>query len=123
MSPTALTLRHLRRLGWTAAVVERWHAHARVRQDLFGFADVIAVKGMRPRCPGGILAVQCTSATNHASRVAKVTAAPALAVWLQAGGRCEVWSWSKRSVARGGPRRWLLRTTVVTLADVRPAPR
>jgi hypothetical protein len=40
------------------------------RADLFGFADV--------------LAVQATSASNHAARVRKAQALPALRAWLAA---------------------------------------
>ena len=42
-TPTARTLAAMRREGWTVQVVERWNPHARIRQDLFGWADLLAV--------------------------------------------------------------------------------
>ena len=39
-TPTARSLNRLRADGWLAQVVERWNAHAMIRQDLFGFIDV-----------------------------------------------------------------------------------
>jgi hypothetical protein len=42
MTPPVRTLRHLRRAGYTAAVVETWIPHVNRRRDLFGFADVLA---------------------------------------------------------------------------------
>ena len=52
---------------------------------------------------------------NHASRRGKLARNPVLAVWLAAGNRAEVWSWSKR---RG---RWVCRRESLTPADLRGA--
>ena len=41
-SPTQRTLKRLRDLGYLAEVVERWNPHAKVRNDLFGFGDVMS---------------------------------------------------------------------------------
>jgi hypothetical protein len=100
-SPTQRTLARLRALGYTAAVVERWNPHARVRQDFLGFADVLAVR------PGelGVLAVQATTRRNQAARLAKVLTVPALEAWLACGNRCEVWGWAKVG-ARGRRKLW-----------------
>lgn len=104
MSPTARELQWRRENGWTAAVVERYNPHARIRQDLFGFIDLIAVGN------GWIVAVQVTSGSNHAARVAKIKAEPRSEAWRAAGGRIEVVSWSKRKVKRGGAAvRWTRR--------------
>jgi hypothetical protein len=80
MTPTALTLRHLRRGGYLADVVERWIPGAKVRRDLFTVIDVIAITIGEP-----VLAVQCTSGANVAARLKKATACPELAVWLKDG--------------------------------------
>ena len=66
LSPTQLTLRHLRRKGYTAAVTERWNPFAKIRQDLFGFVDVLGVGN------GETIAVQSTSWGNRLSRVKKM---------------------------------------------------
>jgi hypothetical protein len=89
-SPTSLTLRDLRADGYTAEVVERWNPHARVRHDLFGIVDVIAIRGTET------LAVQATSSSNVAARVRKIAEAPTIAAIREAGWRFEVWGWAKK---------------------------
>ena len=106
-SPTARTLALLRREGYLAAVAEKWNAFSRARADLFGFADVLAVRAGAP-----VLAVQTTSASNHSARVRKAQALPALRAWLEAGCAFEVWSWAKR---KG---RWRCRRQALTPADL-----
>lgn len=89
-SPTQRTLAALRKDGWTAQVVERWNAFAKVRIDLFGVIDVLAIK------PGiGILGVQATSGSNLAARMTKSADSDLLRLWSQAGGLYEVWAWRK----------------------------
>lgn len=95
MTPTQRSLKLLRDRGYTAAVVERWNAFARVRQDLFGFVDIVAIKAGE----SGVLAVQSTSADNLAARRTKIAAEPRAEVWLAAGNRIALHGWRK-----GGPR-------------------
>ena len=64
-SPTQLSIKYLKDQGYTVAIVEHWNAFARIRQDLFGFIDIIALKGNET------LAVQTTTATNMSARVKK----------------------------------------------------
>jgi hypothetical protein len=90
-SPTKRTLELLRKEGFTAAVVERWNGHARIRQDLFGCIDVVAVHPARP----GVLGIQCTTTANQAARLTKALAVPELQVWLAAGNAFEIWGWKK----------------------------
>lgn len=90
-SPTESTLLALRREGWPLVqVVEHWNSHARVRNDLFGIIDVLAVND-----DGDVLAVQATSYTNVSARCRKITASPALAPLARAGWTVEVWGWRK----------------------------
>lgn len=101
MTPTARTLAYLRGdLGMQAEVVERWNAHAKIRQDLFGFADVLAASEDR-----GILAVQATSTPNVSARIHKIRDEPRVYPWLAAGGRVWVIGWAKRG-ARGKRKLW-----------------
>lgn len=65
-SPTTRSLKKLKAEGYTAAVVEKWNPHARVRQDLFGFIDILAIKD------GETLAVQTTSYSHVSDRVKKI---------------------------------------------------
>lgn len=91
ISPTQLTLRHLRDEGWPlVAITEHWNPHARIRQDLFGFVDVIAVRR------GETLAVQTTSAANVSSRVTKIAEHPNVGAVREAGWRIVVHGWAIR---------------------------
>jgi hypothetical protein len=101
-------LRLLRAEGFLVAVAEKWLAHAGVRQDLFGFIDLVGVHAR----DGVFLAVQTTSDSNLASRLAKVRSCPEAAIWIRAGGRVECHGWSKR----GG--KWTCRRIAVTSEDL-----
>jgi hypothetical protein len=91
LTPTKLTLRHLRADGWPlVAVVERWNPHAGVRQDLFEFVDVLAVG------PAGTLAVQTTSAANVAARIRKIAEHENVAAVREAGWAIHVHGWAKK---------------------------
>ena len=79
----------MREQGYLAAVTERWNQWARVRQDLFGIVDVLAVG------EGGTVAVQTTSYANIASRVQKIADADATPFIRKAGWRFEVHGWRK----------------------------
>lgn len=90
LTPTQLSLRHLREQGYTAEVVERWNPHAQVRQDLFGFVDVLAVRGPET------LAVQTTSLPNVPSRVKKIGLCQHVAAVREAGWTIRVHGWVKK---------------------------
>ncbi len=94
MSPTQRTLALLRKRGYRAAVVEKWNAHARIRQDLFGVVDVLAIKD------GETLAVQATSASNVASRVEKIAISEATPDIRAAGWSFHVHGWRKKPNGR-----------------------
>jgi hypothetical protein len=68
-SPTQRSLAHMRELGYVCAVVEKWNPHAKVRQDLYGFIDVLCVKDE------DIVGVQACSSSGGdvAERVRKIT--------------------------------------------------
>ena len=111
MSPTALTLRKLRADGCLAAVVEKWNPHARVRQDLFGFIDIVAV------VPGGVgvLGVQACVTGDVMKRRAKCRAEPLaqnVRRWREAGNAFIIWGWAKRG-PRGKRKAWTLREVFV----------
>lgn len=91
LSPTKLTLRHLRDQGWPLVeVVEHWNPHARIRQDLFGFIDVLAVG------PNGVLAVQTTSVGEVSRRVNKIADHPNTPAVREAGISIHVHGWQKK---------------------------
>lgn len=89
ISPTELSLRLLRAEGFQAAVVERWNPHARIRQDLFGFIDLLALRGPLT------LAVQATTESHVSERIHKIADSPNVAAVREAGWRIEVWGWGK----------------------------
>lgn len=94
MTPTQLTLRALRADGWHAEVVEKWNPHARIRQDLFGIIDIVALRGEVT------LGVQATSRANVASRVRKIANSDTIAAVRSAGWRVEVHGWAKNKAGR-----------------------
>lgn len=65
-SPTQLSLKMLREDGWFCWITEHYNYYARIRQDLWGFGDIIALK------PGQRLCVQTTTASNMSARVKKI---------------------------------------------------
>ena len=66
ISPTQLSLAMLREDGWFCWITEHYNYYARIRQDLWGFGDIIALK------PGQRLCVQTTTASNMSARVKKI---------------------------------------------------
>lgn len=103
MTPTQRTLAELRKRGYTCAIVERWNPHAKIRQDLFGVIDVLAVRD------GETLGVQATSGSNVAARVAKIAASEHVAALRSAGWSLAVWGWRKSAAGR-----WTLREVDVS---------
>lgn len=93
-SPTSRSLALLREQGYLVAVVEKYNPHARIRQDLFGFIDIIAVRD------GETLAVQATSGSNVSARVAKIAASDTAPMVRKAGWRVEVWGWRKNAAGK-----------------------
>lgn len=102
-SPASRSLALLRAEGWTCAIVERWNQYARVRQDLFGFIDILAVSPSK-----GILAVQTTSTTNFSHRLEKIGQEPKAGICLAAGMKIEVHGWAKQG-PRGKRKVWTCR--------------
>lgn len=89
MSPTQRSLKHLRDQGYRVAITERWNPFAKIRQDLFGFIDLLAIRD------GETLAVQTTSAGNMAARVKKIAESEAVGDVRKAGWRVVVHGWRK----------------------------
>ena len=90
LSPTQRTLAYLREQGYLCAIVEKWNPHVKIRQDLFGFIDILAIK------KDETLAVQCTS-TGVAARVKKIQESEYLSRVREAGWKILIVGWSKNS--------------------------
>lgn len=102
-SPTQRSLAKLREEGYQVAVVERWNPHARIRQDLFGFADLLAVGN------GETVAVQTTSASNMAARIRKIAESDQVPECRKANWRILVHGWRKDSKGK-----WICRVEDVS---------
>lgn len=94
MSPTERTLKELRRFGYLVAVVEKWNPHAKIRQDLFGIGDVLAVSPEAKRT----LLLQVTTGQNVRARLKKLQSreyAETIAGLKAAGWHVGVWGWAR----------------------------
>lgn len=93
-SPAELSLAMLRRWGWQAAMVERFIAAIKIRQDLFGIIDILGMSAER-----GIIGVQCCSLDAYQKHIEKYRDPDLvynIKTWLQANGRYEIWAWGRR---------------------------
>lgn len=108
ISPTQRSKQELERDGWTVGIVEKWNHHARIRQDLWGFADLIAMK------PGETPLLAQVTSTGWTSRRAKILAEPRARIALAAGFRIEVHGWRKLKTNRG---RWTIYRLPITEED------
>lgn len=110
MTPTQRTLKYYRDAGFTCAVTEKWNPYAKIRQDLFGFIDLVAL------IPGRIVGIQTTSGSNHAARREKIRGLPEARKWLETGAEIHIASWAKKK-PRGQKRAlWALRIEEITLS-------
>lgn len=111
-SPTQRTLAFLRAAGYQCAITEHWNPFAKIRQDLFGFIDVL---GMHPR-QQGLLGVQATTGAHHAERKAKILALPSARLWVETGNRIWVLTWTCKG-ARGKVKKWEPRIEEIALSE------
>jgi hypothetical protein len=107
-SPTRRSLELLRARGWTCEIVERWNPHARVRHDLFGCIDIVALTDTT------IAGVQTTTSANMAARREKILASPDMRRWIESGGALYVHGWRKAG-PRGARKTWQVREEQITL--------
>jgi hypothetical protein len=96
ISPTQLSLKKLREEGYVVAVVEHYNYFAKIRQDLFGFIDLLALKGKE------VLAVQTTSASNMSARCKKIADHENVDVVREAGWTIHVHGWHQND-----KRKWI----------------
>lgn len=91
MTPTQRSLAALRELGYLVEVVEKWNSFTRTRKDLWGWADLLAIRR------GEVLAVQVTSSSNVSARIRKISESETIHRVREANVRVEVHGWSKNS--------------------------
>ena len=110
-SPTKRTLDLVRKEGFIASVVEKWNAYVKIRQDVFGFGDVLACNpDTGPH--RGLWLLQATTVAHHAERRAKILGIKEAQTFLKSGGRIAVVSWDKRGAGR---KLWTPRWEEITL--------
>jgi hypothetical protein len=115
-NPTARSKRRLEQEGYTVGSTEKWIPQVRRRVDLFGFADLVAI---RAADGAGLVAVQSTSASNLSARVKKIIELEAALTWLRAApgfAAIVVHGWAKRG-ARGKRKVWECRERWITVED------
>lgn len=88
-SPTQLSLRYMRKQNYKTGIVEHWNSFAHIRQDLFGWIDIVCVGN------GKIVGIQTTSRSNMEARRKKARGNAALKMWLDAGGLLYIHGWAK----------------------------
>lgn len=100
-SPTQLSLKLMKERGYKCEITERWNPFARVRQDLYGFIDVLCLGD------GEVVGVQTTSYSNMSARVKKIREHENFKFVAGAGIRILVQGWHKKGA------RWEVREVEV----------
>ena len=90
ISPTQRSRAYLREEGYLVSIVEHWNPFARIRQDLWGWCDLLAIK------ENEVLAVQVT-ASAVSTRIKKIQESETVAIVRKAGIRIEVHGHRKNS--------------------------
>lgn len=113
---TPRSIAHLEAQGYAVARTEHWmefkgsKLKGGVRKDLFGFADLAAIR----RNVTGVLAVQVCRLSDVAHRRAKILSTNAAHLWLSARNRIEIHGWYQ--TRDFGTRRRVWRVKVVPVA-------
>ena len=87
-SPTKRSLDYLREQGYHVEIVEHWNPFARIRKDLWGWCDLLAIKRDE------VLAVQVT-ASAVADRIKKIQSSDTVAKVRESGIKIHVHGWRK----------------------------
>lgn len=103
LSPTQRSIELLKKEGYKVAIVEKFNHFVKIRQDLFGFMDLLCVHPDKQ----GTLGVQTTSGSHLAQRIDKAAMLPMFHLWLKTGNRVEFHGWVKKG-ARGKRKLWNL---------------
>lgn len=105
MSFTKRTRDLLEKNGYRTARVEFYNTFSHRKNDLFGFADILA---FLPNTPGTVLS-QVTSQGHASDRRKKILSNPIARQWLEAGNIIRIDLWSKKK------NRWVHTHEFVTL--------
>jgi len=78
------------------AKTEHWNPFAKIRQDLFGFIDAIALYLPVDGKGGQICALQCVN-THLPEHIEKILTNASAQWWLACGGKIVIHNWKQRS--------------------------
>lgn len=95
-TPTQRSLKNLRDREFEVEVVEHWNPFARIRKDLFGFIDLLAIHKVTFQTIG----VQTTSYTNIGARKKKILESKFFPIVKAAGWKIIVQGWRKNTKKR-----------------------
>lgn len=93
-SPLSRSKEMLEKDGFLVGIVEHWNSFARIRQDLYGFLDLLAVR------ENEIVGIQVTSDSNVSARVKKIAAHDNISAVRQSGMTVLVHGWKKNAAGR-----------------------
>ena len=89
MTPTQRSLAYMRKQGYLCEVTEKWNPFAKIRQDLYGFIDVLCVGE-------DVVGVQTTTKANMKARIDKISNHDNFPFVLHSGIRIVVHGWEKK---------------------------
>lgn len=101
------SLKRCREAGYVTGLTEHFNPFVKIRQDLYGFIDFVAMKPGKP-----LLAVQVCN-THAPEHIVKVCTHPNAKIWLQTGNRIVIHSWVEHS--KSGKKTWELDLTRIEL--------
>ena len=107
MTPTQRSLKLLRDRGYMVAIVEKWNHYVKVRQDLFGIFDLLAIRGDET------VGVQTTSGSNVAARIAKITESDSAKLWNKSPNRKIIVHGWRLAGERGKRKTWQCREELI----------
>jgi hypothetical protein len=97
-SPTQRSLKLMRDQGYLCEITERWNPFAKIRQDLYGFVDILCIK------EGKTVAVQTTSYSNVSARIKKIQGLDTYPIVKSAGWEIVIHGWKKDKAGK-----WMVR--------------
>lgn len=101
-SPTQRSLKLMRDQGYLCEITEKWNVFAKIRQDLYGFVDILCVKD------GKTVAVQTTSYSNMSARIKKIQGLESYPIVRSAGWEIVIHGWKKDKAGK-----WMVREVVM----------
>jgi hypothetical protein len=114
---TQRSLKHLRKLGWQCAIVEKWlpargNMKFGIRQDVWKFGDILACRAGSPQDPEPEIAlIQTFPLARWKDHWEKLLAIPELKYWQECGGLVFMhgWAFKPKDGIRGAKKVWTLR--------------